>query len=122
MPTWKAPPPILQPVPILLLTHLDADELALGRARRGPAARQQIRAWPANRVLDHVRQEGRQHEGRQQAEEGDVRFVEGGAQEQGPEREREDWDAQRVGEEPACVRAERVLVDGGFRRSLERCG
>lgn len=78
----KAPPAVVEDVVAGLGADVEADEHVLGGAGRGLAARDEVRAGTADGVLDGVGEEGGQHEGDEEAEEGDVVLVDAGARKQ----------------------------------------
>lgn len=75
----EAAPAVVQDVVAGLGADVDADEGVGGRAGRGLAAGDEVRAGPADGVLDGVGEEGGQDEGDEEAEDGDVVLVGGGA-------------------------------------------
>lgn len=99
VPARKAPPSVVQHVVARLGAHVEPDQCIGRRAWRGLAAREEIRARAADRVLDGVGEEGGEDQSDEEAEEGDVVLVRGGAQgevERGDEEEREEAGVEDV--------------------------
>lgn len=78
----KTAPAVVEHVAARLGAHLDPDERILGRARRGFASRDEIRAGSADGVLDGVGYEGGQHQGDEEAQDRHMVFVLGCAREE----------------------------------------
>ncbi|EAT83332.1 hypothetical protein SNOG_09140 [Parastagonospora nodorum SN15] len=103
VPAGEAAPPVVQHVVVRLGADFPGNKGVGGRAGGGFAARDEVGARAADGVFDHVGYEEGQEHGDEPAEEGDVRFVRRGAQEEGPEDEGGEGEGAGVDEEPYCV-------------------
>jgi hypothetical protein len=102
-------PAVVQDVVVCLGADFECDECVCRRPRGGFAARDEIGAWPADGVLNHVGQEEGQDHAGEPAEQGDVRFVGARARDADPGDEDKQRDGAGVYEEPGYVYA---LVQG----------
>lgn len=115
MSAGKAAPSIVQDVVVRFGADLERDELVCGRPRRWFTARNEVGARTADGVFDDVGYEKGQEHADEPAEDGDMRFVRAGAENEGPRNEDAEGYRARVDEEPCW---ESILVSEGMREVM----